>query len=230
MTTPTETPVTNAAPAPAAPASSTTTAPNADVARLDGENKRLSEALAQANERTKNLTTSVTTLTAERDGFAAQIADLTPKAKKATELEATVTTLTNEKRERSFIEGLRKSGKFPGADDVTIAGAVTKLHEAGKFNRFAEDSAAEVTKAVPILIEQAPTLTHPPPNVSGGSPRRRPGPGAPGGNPRWYFSCSRRIDTALCGGPWVLHAVLRKGIKQTGVREAHIRRRASRGP
>ena len=69
--------------------------------------------------------------------------------------------------------------KFPGADDVTLSGAVAKLHEAGKCNRFAADTATEVAKAIPALIEQAPTLTRPPTNVGGGSPGARQTPAAP---------------------------------------------------
>ena len=160
------------------------------VTRLEGEAKLLSEKLAESNTRASTLSQQLAALqaraleseqrlTAERDGFKTQVAELAPKAVRLVELEGTVTTLTNEKHERSFLEALKASGKFPGADDITLSGAVAKLHEAGKFNRFAPDTVAEVAKAIPALIEQAPTLTRPPTSVGGGSPGARQTPAAP---------------------------------------------------
>ncbi len=169
----------------------TTNTPDLEVAaRLEREAQRLAEKLAESNTRASTLAQELAALqsraleseqrlTAERDGFKTQVAELAPKAGRLVELEGTVTALTNEKHERSFLEALKASGKFPGADDITLSGAVAKLHEAGKFNRFAADTVTEVAKAIPALIEQAPTLTRPPTNVGGGSPGARQTPAAP---------------------------------------------------
>lgn len=162
-----------------APAASTPAAPVVAppvVAPPDGTVADLTAKLTAANERNQNLTTQVATLTTERNTFKAQVDEAAPKLKRLGELETTVTTMKNEKNERSFIEGLKASGKLPGADDITLAGAVAKLHEAGKFNRFAEDWKAEVAKALPILITEAPALTRPPTNGGGGSPGAHQGP------------------------------------------------------
>ena len=158
----------------------TTNTPDPEVAaRLEREAQRLAEKLAESNTRASTLAQELAALTTERDGFKTQVAELAPKAGRLVELEGTVTALTNEKHERTFLEALKASGKFPGADDITLSGAVAKLHEAGKFNRFAADTATEVAKAIPALIEQAPTLTRPPTNVGGGSPGARQTPAAP---------------------------------------------------
>lgn len=164
----TETTTHTAAPSiPAAPV--TSPAPGADAARLEGEAKLLSEKLAEANTRAGNLAQQLTALTGERDTFKAQVADLTPKAARLVELEGTVTALTNEKHERNLIAELRASGKLPGADELTLSGVLTKLHESGQINRFAADAKAEAAKALPIITTAAPGLTRPP-TSGGGSP------------------------------------------------------------
>lgn len=146
-----------------------TTPPNADVARLEGEAKVLSEKLAESNSRAGTLAQQVATLTTERDGFKTQVATLEPKAVRLVELEGTVAALTNEKHERLLVAELRASGKLPGADDLTLAGVLVKLHESGQVNRFAADPKAEAAKALPIITAAAPGLTRPP-TSGGGSP------------------------------------------------------------
>lgn len=146
------------------------TAPAADVvARLEGEAKVLAEKLAEANTRAGQFAQQLAAVTTERDGFKTQVADLAPKAVRLVELEATVATLTNEKREGAFLAALRGSGKIPGADDITLRGVVGELAKAAKLNPHAEDTAAEVARALPVLLAAAPAFTRPP-TSGGGSP------------------------------------------------------------
>jgi len=157
----------------------TTTPPSPEVvARLEGEAKLLSEKLAESNTRAGTLAQQLAALTTERDGFKTQVADLSPKAARLVELEGTVTALTNEKHERLLISELRNSGKLPGADELTIAGVLVKLHESGQINRFAADAKAEAAKAIPIITTAAPGLTRPP-TSGGGSPGARSTPAQP---------------------------------------------------
>lgn len=144
----------------------------------DGTAADLAAKLAEANTRAGNLTQQLAALTAERDGFRTQVADLTPKAARLVELEGTVTALTNEKNERNLVAELRASGKLPSADDLTISGVLVKLHESGQINRFAADAKAEAAKALPIITTAAPGLTRPP-TSGGGSPGARSTPVAP---------------------------------------------------
>lgn len=144
----------------------------------DGTAADLAAKLAEANTRAGNLAQQLAALTAERDGFKTQVADLTPKAARLVELEGTVTALTNEKHERNLIAELRNSGKLPSADDLTLSGVLVKLHESGQINRFAADTKAEAAKAIPIITTAAPGLTRPP-TSGGGSPGARSTPVAP---------------------------------------------------
>lgn len=144
----------------------------------DGTAADLAAKLADANTRAGQFAQQIATLTAERDGFRTQIADLTPKAARAVELEGTVATLTNEKNERNLVAELRASGKLPSADDLTLGGVLVKLHEQGVINRFAADPKAEAAKAIPIITTAAPGLTRPL-TSGGGSPGARVTPTAP---------------------------------------------------
>ena len=133
----------------------------------DGTAADLAAKLADANARAGQFAQQIATLTAERDGFRTQVADLTPKAARAIELEGTVATLTNDKREGAFIEALR--GKLPGAEPLALRGVLGELHKAGKVNRYPEDAAAELAKALPIITAEVPSLARPL-TSGGGSP------------------------------------------------------------
>jgi hypothetical protein len=151
-------------PNPAPP--STTAAPSADiVARLEGETKILAEKLAAANARVGEFASQVSTLTSANDTFKASMAALESRAAKADELAVMVTDMTNAKHEASLVDALR--AKLPGADPLAIRGVLGELHKAGKVNRFATDTAAELARAAVINVE-APS---PPPPTSGGGLR-----------------------------------------------------------
>ena len=166
---PTGTPV-----APVTPAS----APGADVvARLEGEARILADKLGEANTRAGQFAQQIAALTGERDTFKATIAALEPRAAKADELAVKVTDMTNAQREASLVDALRV--KLPGADPLAIRGVLGELHKAGKANRFAEDTAAELAKVLPVITTEAPGLTRPP-TSGGGSPGARVTPAAPG--------------------------------------------------
>lgn len=165
---PTGTPV-----APVTPAS----APGADVvARLEGEARILAVKLGEANTRAGQFAQQIAALTGERDTFKATIAALEPKAAKADELAVRVTDLTNAKHEASLVDALR--AKLPGADPLAIRGVLGELHKAGKANRFAEDTAAELAKVLPVITTEAPGLARPA-TVGGGSPGARQTPALP---------------------------------------------------
>lgn len=150
------------------------TAPAADVvARLEGEAKVLAERLAESNTRAGQFAQQIAALTGERDTFKATIAALEPRAAKADELAVKVTDLTNAKHEASLVDALR--AKLPGADPLAIRGVLGELHKAGKANRFAEDTAAELARVLPVINAEAPSLTRPP-TSGGGSPGARPTP------------------------------------------------------
>lgn len=154
------------------------TAPAADVvARLEGEAKVLAEKLAESNTRAGQFAQQIAALTGERDTFKATIAALEPRAAKADELAVKVTDLTNAKHEASLVDALR--AKLPGADPLAIRGVLGELHKAGKANRFAEDTAAELARVLPVITTEAPGLTRPP-TSGGGSPGARVTPAAPG--------------------------------------------------
>lgn len=147
------------------------TAPAADVvARLEGEAKVLAEKLAESNTRAGQFAQQIAALTGERDTFKATIAALEPRAAKADELAVKVTDLTNAKHEASLVDALR--AKLPGADPLAIRGVLGELHKAGKANRFAEDTAAELARVLPVITTEAPGLARPP-TSGGGSPGAR---------------------------------------------------------
>ena len=174
MTTETTTTTT---PAPTSTPAAPVTAPADVVARLEGEAKVLAEKLAEANTRAGQFAQQIAALTGERDTFKATIAALEPKAAKADELAVKVTDLTNAKHEASLVDALR--AKLPGADPLAIRGVLGELHKAGKANRFAEDTAAELARVLPVINAEAPSLTRPP-TTGGGSPGARVTPAAPG--------------------------------------------------
>ena len=155
-------------PNPAPP--STPAAPSADiVARLEGETKILAEKLAAANARVGEFASQVSTLTSANDTFKASMAALESRAAKADELAVMVTDMTNAKHEASLVDALR--AKLPGADPLAIRGVLGELHKAGKVNRFATDTAAELARALPVINVEAPGLTRPPTSAGGSAAR-----------------------------------------------------------
>jgi len=153
------------------PAPPSTPAPGADiVARLEGETKILADKLAVANTRVGEFASQVSALTSANDTFKATIAALETRAAKADELAVRVTDLTNAKHEASLVDALR--AKLPGADPLAIRGVLGELHKAGKANRFAEDTAAELARVLPVITTEAPGLARPP-TSGGGSPGAR---------------------------------------------------------
>lgn len=95
----------------------------------------------------------------DRDAVQAQFKVLEPKAVLADELQIKVNGFVNEKRETALVDAVR--GKFPGADTLAIRGVLTTLHDAGRINKFAEDTNAALTAALPIITAEAPSLTRP---------------------------------------------------------------------
>ena len=102
----------------------------------------------------------------DRDAALQQFKALEPKALLADELTVKVNGFINEKRESALVDALR--AKFPGADTLALQGVLTKLHDTGRVNKFAEDTAATLAAALPIITAEAPSLTRPP-TAGGGS-------------------------------------------------------------
>lgn len=153
-------------PDPAALASELATL-RSSLADLQADNARLaSESLIVAKGANESRT-ALAALTTERDAFKQQVADLEPRAKLAADLEIKVTGYVNAGRESALVEALR--AKMPGAEPLAIRGVLTTLHDAGKINRFAEDTAATVAAALPIITAEAPSLLRPPTGASGSS-------------------------------------------------------------
>lgn len=100
----------------------------------------------------------------ERDAFKMQVTSLEPVAKEAVDLRVKVEGFVNEKRETALVDALK--AKLPGADLLALKGVLKTLHDDGKVNRFAEDTAATLTAVLPIIAAEAPGLTRPP--TSGG--------------------------------------------------------------
>ena len=157
-------------PAPTSTPAAPVTAPADVVARLEGEAKILADKLAVANTRVGEFASQVSALTGANDTFKATIAALETRAAKADELAVMATDMTNAKHEASLVDALR--AKLPGADPLAIRGVLGELHKAGKANRFAEDTAAELARVLPVINAEAPSLTRPP-TSGGGSPGAR---------------------------------------------------------
>ena len=107
----------------------------------------------------------------------AQFKVLEPKAVLADELQIKVNGFVNEKRETALVDAVR--GKFPGADTLAIRGVLTTLHDAGRINKFAEDTNAALTAALPIITAEAPSLTRPLTAGGGSAGLRESTPAAP---------------------------------------------------
>ena len=152
------------------------------LAALQADNARLlseSQVVAKgANESQAALAAALR----ERDTFKTQIAELEPRAKQADELKVKVEGYVNDGRETALVEALR--AKLPGAEPLVIRGVLGRLHDAGKINRFAEATDAEVVKALPIITAEAPSLTRPPTTGGGSAGIRSPAPPA---KPRSLF-------------------------------------------
>lgn len=149
------------------------------LAALQADNARL---LAESQTVARGATESQTALAAalrDRDALTVRVTALEPLAAERDALQLKVEGFTNEKRETALVDALR--AKFPGADALAIGGVVAKLHEQGKINRFAEDPAAEVAKALPIITAEAPSLARPPTGAAGSS-LVRPTTAAPAAN------------------------------------------------
>ncbi len=151
-------------PAPVAPIAAPIAPPV--VAPPDGTVADLTAKLAEANARAGTFAQQVATLTAERDGYRSSAEKLQPRAKRADELEVQVQGFINHGRETALVDALR--AKLPGAEPTVIRGVLTNLHEQKKVDRFAEDTAAELAKVLPLITTEAPSLTRPP-TAGGGS-------------------------------------------------------------
>jgi len=128
-----------------------------DNARLLTESQTVSKG---ANETQVALASALR----ERDAFKVKITELEPVAKEAGDLRVKVEGFVNAGRESVLIDALRS--KLPGADVLSIKGVLKTLHDDGKVNRFAEDTAATLAAVLPIITAEAPGLTRPP--TSGG--------------------------------------------------------------
>lgn len=113
----------------------------------------------------------------DRDAALQQFKVLEPKAVLADELQIKVNGFVNEKRETALVDAVR--GKFPGADTLAIRGVLTTLHDAGRINKFAEDTNAALTAALPIITAEAPSLTRPLTAGGGSAGLRESTPAAP---------------------------------------------------
>jgi len=146
------------------------------LAEMQADNARL---LSESQIVAKGATESQAALTAairDRDAFKVEIEALKPKAALVADLEVKITGYVNAGRELALVEALR--AKLPGAEPLAIRGVISQLHEAGKVNRYPEDPAAEVAKALPIITAEAPSLARPL-TGTGGSSLLRQGTTAP---------------------------------------------------
>lgn len=140
----------------------TTPAPDtthATLAALQADNAVLAK---QASDTASALATALR----ERDTYKLQVTELEPRAKQADALKLEVEGFVNAGRETKLVEALRV--KLPGAEPLLIRGTLATLHDAKRVNRFAEDTAAELARALPIITAEAPSLTRPP-TAGGGS-------------------------------------------------------------
>lgn len=167
---------TNPNPAPPVIAPPVVAPPDGTVADLTSKLADATAKLAEATSRAGQFAQQITTLTSERETFAAKMAALEARAVKADELAVKVTDMTNAQREGSLVDALRV--KLPGADPLAIRGVLGELHKAGKVNRFAEDTAAELARVLPVITTEAPGLARPP-TSGGGSPGARQTPALP---------------------------------------------------
>lgn len=140
--------------------------PAAAAAAL-AENATLRTTLQQMQADNARLLTESQTAAREREALKVQVTTLEPRAKQADELKVQVDGYINAGREAKLVEALQ--GKLPGGDALTIRGVVIGLHEQGKINRFAEDTAAAVEAALPIITAASPGLTRPPTGAGGSS-------------------------------------------------------------
>ena len=99
-----------------------------------------------------------------------------PRSSQATDPDPPLTAKADSAAQ-ALVDALR--AKLPGADPLAIRGVLGELHKAGKANRFAEDTAAELARVLPVINAEAPSLTRPP-TTGGGSPGARVTPAAPG--------------------------------------------------
>jgi len=133
------------------------------LAEVQADNKRLATDLGAATtaaaQSLEQIKATLADTIRERDVFKVEIDALKPRAALAADLEIKVNGFVNEKREGALVAALK--GKLPGADDLAIKGVLSTLHESGEVNRFAEDTAAEMAKALPIITIKAPSLTRP---------------------------------------------------------------------
>lgn len=134
------------------------------------ENATLRTTLAALQEDNARLVTDHAAALAaalrERDTFKQQATELEPRAKQADELKLQVEGYVNAGRETALVEALR--AKLPGAEPLALRGVLTTLHDAKRINKFAEDTAATLAAALPIITAEAPSLTRPP-TAGGGS-------------------------------------------------------------
>lgn len=117
--------------------------------------------LAQIQERD----TQLATVLRERDTFKESISKLEPKAKLADELQIKVEGYINQGRENALIDKLRAS--LPGADPLALKGTLIALAEAGKAQRYSEDTDNEAKKILDLIKLEAPGLTRPTTSAGG---------------------------------------------------------------
>jgi hypothetical protein len=143
---------------------------------LQADNARLLSESQTVAKTTVDTQTALAQALRERDAFKNEVTTLKPRATLADELEVKVTGFVNANRETALVDALRV--KLPGADLLALKGVLTTLHDSGKINRFAEDTAATVGLVLPIITAEAPGLTRPP-TAGGGSTGLRETAAAP---------------------------------------------------
>lgn len=141
----------------------------ADYAALAGENQLLAQTASESK-------SALGTALRERDTFKADLDKLVPVAKEAESLRVQVQGYVNTGREAAIVDVLR--AKLTGAEPLAIRGVLATLHEAGKVNKFAEDTTAEAGKALELISKEAPSLTRPL-TTAGGSSAVRQTPAQP---------------------------------------------------
>lgn len=106
-------------------------------------------------------------LTTERDTLKGSFSELEVKAKEADSLRLQVEEFGRKGRETAIFEVLRE--KIPQEkSNLLIRGAIMAFHEAGKANRYSEDTKAESAKLLKLIENEIPDLMTSRPATSGG--------------------------------------------------------------
>jgi hypothetical protein len=132
---------------------------HAQLAALQADNAALAKQVGERD-------TALAQALRERDALKNSVGELEPRAKQADELKVKFEGMVNEKRETALFSKVREA--FPGADPLALRGVLRELGEAGRVQRYAEQTDAEAAKAIELIKTEAPGLTRPA-HTAGGS-------------------------------------------------------------